>query len=238
MKLVIPKQHGAWAMLVIPFLLNMFASHPKWGHLFLFFAWLFFYLATYSFLQMIKLRKQNLYMKSFIHFFIFALLFVSVPLFNEPALFYFGLSLLPLFCINVYYTKTKNERAFLNDVIAIINFGIGGLASFYYGAHTIDETATLLFSLHFFYFFGTILYVKTMIREKRNIRYKYYSWVYHVGIVFVLLLFQHYAFALAFLPSAVRAIVLYGKKIAMKTLGMVEILNAVYFFFIIIIFGV
>ncbi|AHK39360.1 ywiC-like family protein [Bacillus anthracis] len=54
MKLVIPKQHGAWAMLVIPFLLSVILGKPTIYHIPLFIAWFFIYLATYPFLMYIK----------------------------------------------------------------------------------------------------------------------------------------------------------------------------------------
>lgn len=54
MKLVIPKQHGAWAMLIIPFLLSVILGKPNMYHIPLFLAWFFIYLATYPFLMYIK----------------------------------------------------------------------------------------------------------------------------------------------------------------------------------------
>ena len=36
MKLVIPKQHGAWAMLIIPFLLSVILGKPTMYHIPLF----------------------------------------------------------------------------------------------------------------------------------------------------------------------------------------------------------
>ena len=66
MKLVIPKQHGAWAMLVIPFLLSVILGKPTMYHTPLFLAWFFIYLATYPFLMYIKQkRKKSIYMLQF-----------------------------------------------------------------------------------------------------------------------------------------------------------------------------
>ena len=58
MKLVIPKQHGAWAMLVIPFLLSVILGKPTIYHIPLFIAWFFIYLATYPFLMYIKQNEK------------------------------------------------------------------------------------------------------------------------------------------------------------------------------------
>ncbi|WP_191663919.1 YwiC-like family protein, partial [Bacillus pseudomycoides] len=45
MKLVVPKQHGAWGMLLIPFILSVILGKATFYHIPLFIAWLFIYLA-------------------------------------------------------------------------------------------------------------------------------------------------------------------------------------------------
>ena len=61
MKLVIPKQHGAWAMLIIPFLLSVILGKPTMYHIPLFLAWFFIYLATYPFLMYIKQNGKRVF---------------------------------------------------------------------------------------------------------------------------------------------------------------------------------
>ncbi|EZP78790.1 hypothetical protein H839_02941 [Parageobacillus genomosp. 1] len=46
-KWIVPKQHGAWAMLIVPFLLGAYAGGFTWLHVPLFVGWFFLYLATY-----------------------------------------------------------------------------------------------------------------------------------------------------------------------------------------------
>ncbi|WP_374722706.1 YwiC-like family protein [Peribacillus tepidiphilus] len=41
MKNFLPKQHGAWAMLLIPFWLGVAASHFSFIHILFFIGWLF-----------------------------------------------------------------------------------------------------------------------------------------------------------------------------------------------------
>lgn len=236
MKPVIPKQHGAWAMLIIPFLLNVLLGNPKIGHIPLFLAWLFLYLSTYPFLMSLKkTKKQKEFIKSFVFFFLSALLFLLYPLLDEPRLIYFGVAMIPFFYINMYFSKQKQDRALLNDIIAVFIFGIGGLASYFYGTGIIDEKAVLIFLLIFLYFLGTIFYVKTMIREKKNVKYKYVSWAYHIGLQAVFIIIGQFGFALSYLFSTIRAIILYGKKVSIKTIGITEILSSVFFTIIIIL---
>lgn len=235
MSILLPKQHGAWAMLVIPFLLSMIASIVTIWHLFLFFGWFFLYLMTYPFTMLCKGKKKEYYLKwVYIYSFLSlcCLLIVGV---HESDLIYFGLSIIPFFCINLYYAKKKKERAFLNDIAAIIVFCIGGLASYYLGEKHLNVEAWQLFIYSFLYFLGTTFYVKTMIREKNNQAFKYYSWIYHVGVLLLIILVGDNWLIIAYIPSAIRAFALYGKKLSVMKIGMIEIFNSLYFCIVMII---
>ncbi|PLS15490.1 hypothetical protein CVD28_22505 [Bacillus sp. M6-12] len=61
--------------------------------------------------------------------------------------------------------------------------------------------------------------MKTMIREKKNLSFKYISWGYHSGIIGLWTLTGHWIVMLAFLPSLIRAVCLYGKKISVMKVG-------------------
>ena len=58
---------------------------------------------------------------------------------------------------SILYSKyvlrsSKNERALLNDVSAIIVFCIGGLISYYFSMKLIDKTALFIALISFLYF--------------------------------------------------------------------------------------
>lgn len=127
MKLVIPKQHGAWAMLIIPFLLSVILGKPTIYHIPLFIAWFFIYLATYPFLTYIKQRRKREYLHAAIVYFLIAFVFGMISLLYEWRILLFVIVMIPFFIVNMYYARQKNERALLNDVSAIIVFCIGGL---------------------------------------------------------------------------------------------------------------
>jgi hypothetical protein len=63
MKLFLPKQHGAWAMLIIPFWLGVIEGGFMWKHVPFFFGWLLLYLATYPMLLLFKKKKLQFYTK-------------------------------------------------------------------------------------------------------------------------------------------------------------------------------
>ena len=155
--MVIPKQHGAWAMLIIPFLFGIDIGQATWLHFPLFVAWFFLYLATYVWTLMIKKQATVRHQKWFATYMLIALIFVAFPLAYKPSLIYFGLSMIPFFIVNMYFAKKKKERAFVNDVAAIINFSIGGLGSYYIGTGHIDEKALFLFIASVLFFIGSTI---------------------------------------------------------------------------------
>ena len=141
----------------------------------------------------------------------------------------------PFFLVNTYYSKKKNERAFWNDAAAIAAFCVGGLAAFYAGRGELTLEAFELALFSFLFFIGSTFYVKTMIREKKNERYKWLSWGYHALLIVGLIAIGEPFAVLAYAPSVIRAVYLYGKSLPIMKLGMLEIANAAYFFIAMIV---
>lgn len=236
-KLFIPKQHGAWAMLIIPFWLGAAATEIIWQHIPFFLGWLLLYLATYPMLFLFKKKNIPFYRKWTFIYLVPALVFLMVPLFTTPSIVSFGLAMLPFFAVNAYFSSKKNERAFLNDLSAILCFGIAGLASSYLPNGSLTPNGWMAFVSSILFFIGSTFYVKTMVREKKNIRYKYLSWSYHLIVFLLWILLGEWIIALAFIPSLIRAVVFYGNPLGMMKLGVYEIVNAA-LFFIIILFAI
>lgn len=91
-----------------------------------------------------------------------------------------------------------------------------------YGGGEDWRVATELFLLLVLYFIGTALYVKTIIRERKNIRYHYASVIYHL----VILLFATWLKLPLFVPFLIfliRAIWLPKLGLKAKQVGMAEI---------------
>jgi hypothetical protein len=236
MKLLLPKQHGAWAMLMIPFILGIGAGEFSVMHIPLFIGWLFLYLATYPMLMFVKGKKKTLYLKWSIIYLFIALIFLAIILIYEWKMFYFGLTMLPFFLINTYFAKKKKERAFVNDVTAIVAFCVGGVASYYLGTGSFDQTALFIAFLSFLFFLGSTFYVKTMIREKKSQSFRWFSWSYHILLlIFILLFVNPIMISLAYVPSAIRAFVCYSQKLSIMQVGILEIINSVYFLIVLLL---
>ena len=226
---MIPKQHGAWSMLILPFLLGGIVGGWTIAHIPFAIAWLFVYMGTFFLFQYIKQRKKSQELLRTVVTYLTIATVAAVPVFlSEWRLVWFVLAMIPFGLVNAYFAKIKDERNVWNDVSAVTSFCIGGMASYYLGARVLDETMMWMFVLPYLYFLGSIFFVKTMIREKKSLFYRNVSWGYHSLLVAIFIAFGYPVLALAYAPSLVRAVAFYGKKIPIMKIGIVEIANSVF----------
>ncbi|WP_214797442.1 YwiC-like family protein [Exiguobacterium sp. s5] len=226
---MIPKQHGAWSMLILPFLLGGIVGGWTLAHIPFAIAWLFVYMGTFFLFQYIKQRKKSKELLRTVVTYLTIATVAAVPVFlSEWRLIWFVLAMIPFGLVNAYFAKIKDERNVWNDVSAVTSFCIGGMASYYLGARVLDETMMWMFVLPYLYFLGSIFFVKTMIREKKSLFYRNVSWGYHGLLVATFIAFGYPVLALAYAPSLVRAVAFYGKKIPIMKIGIVEIANSVF----------
>jgi hypothetical protein len=234
-KLFLPKQHGAWAMVIIPFWLGAIEGGFVWQHIPFFIGWLLLYLATYPMLLLFKKKKLPFYTKWTFYYMVPAVLLLLFPLFGNFAIIYFGLLMIPFFIINAFYSAKNKDRALMNDFSAIFAFSFASLASSFLGAGKVTPMAFFVFSSSVLFFVGCTFYVKTMIRERKNVHFKWLSWIYHIVIPLLWLFLGYWIAAIAYVPSLLRAIGFYGKPLSTKQVGIYEIGNASIFFIIIAI---
>lgn len=226
MKFKKPNQHGAWAMIIMPVLFGIFLSQFNFYQLLFFASWFMIFFFIDNVLFYMKQRKKQIgYLKGASLFLGIATLLLLPVIIHEVRTLLFFIAMMPFACVNVYFASQRNERNILNDFSAIIIFSIAGLIAYFLGNHTVDINMLYVFGFSFMYFVGTTFYVKSMIREKKNIKFKYYSFGYHVLLV-VLGFIIHPLVGIAIAPSLVRAVYLYGKNVKPMKIGILEIANA------------
>ena len=195
------------AMLLLPFAIGMEAGRPTWYHIPLFIGWILLYLATFPILTAIKRRTTAPYLPSFL-FIIPALLTLGITIWKDWHLILFGLLMVPFFLVNIYFARKNQERSFLNDLSTVGSFGVGGLASYFLGTGQLDQRAITVWIITMLFFIGSIFFVKSMIREKSNITFRWIAWGYHLLVVAVSFIVGFAWLSLAFLPSTIRAVFL------------------------------
>lgn len=232
-KIVLPHEHGGWAMVSVPYLFGVLAGTPRLAHILLFIAWLFLYLAAYPFLQSLKRKKQRTHLLTYSAIYgVIAIAALVYPLILAPELFYFGIPFALLLLVNIWHVKQKSERAILNDFCAIIIFSLGGAASYLLGGGGWDQEMLMIVLYNFLYFMGTAFFVKTVFRERGNAAWENASKIYHVIILLIPLLLGHPLMLLPFIYPLIRTFLFSGKAMRPMKAGIVEIIGAVQFLII------
>ncbi|WCK55490.1 YwiC-like family protein [Aneurinibacillus sp. Ricciae_BoGa-3] len=236
MKLLMPKQHGAWAMIAVPFLAGIGASHAVWLHIPLFLGWLSLYLASYPLLLAVKsVNKSGEYARWTAIYSAAALVFLLPPIWSRPALIWFGVAMIPFLAINFSFAKHKKERAFINDICAVMEMSLGGPASYFAATGQINAISVLVWLLSTLFFLGSVFYVKMHIRERNNMAFHRASLCYHIAVPCAVALTGLLLLSAAYIPSLVRAYVCNGRQLTPRTIGIIEICNSIVFTVVLIV---
>lgn len=239
MKILLPREHGAWGMLFAPLLVGMFAGGARGYHVLLFLGMLAVYLATYPLIQWVKNPKRNSELKGWIAGYGAAAVVPGLPLlFKYPGLIWLALPAGTLLLVNIRFAIRKKERHMLNDLAAIGGLSFGGVAAYYVGVQAFDLKAWLVWLSCLLLFFGSVLHVKSLIREKGNRAVKTVANLYHAVLVPLPILAQ-FAYpellpykwlALAYAFSAVKVwFTPFHSTVRPLTIGILEIANTVWF---------
>ncbi|HEU4962683.1 MAG TPA: YwiC-like family protein [Bacilli bacterium] len=241
MKLVLPREHGSWGILFAPLLVGTIVAGAGWAHLLLFSGALAAFLAAHPLILWLKNpQKHKAMLRWTIGYGVAALLFGLPLLYAYHPLFWVvagaGLTLL----LNIWFAVTKRERHLFNDIVAIGGLSLGGVAAYLIGAGTQmwSFEALWIACAPLLLFIGSALHVKTMIREKGNLRFKRLAAGYHLLLLVAPMLtaalwpdvFPYPWLWLAYLVSALRTwLTPFGATRRPLTIGLIEIGNTVWF---------
>lgn len=234
MKLLVSNQYGAMVMALMPFLYGVLLSRPIPQHLLLLFAWISLYLMSYPFLNFFKGKSKTEYKKWSIIYGIISLIFAIPCIIYNWHIIVFFFAFFPFLLINIYFTRKKDERNIWNDFAGVTIFIIVGMAAYYFPDSLFDEKIYWIVIYFGLFFIGTILYVKSVLRERKNPRYFYASIIFHFICISIFLGLQQYIVTLAFFPAFIRSVYLPYKGLSVKQTGMIEFIISGLFFIILI----
>ena len=190
LRLWIPNQHGAWAMLVLPLGVGAVRGELGWLHLWLLVAWLVAYLAYFATTVWLKSGRKTRYLRPVQVYGGVLAVAGGGLLVAEPQLMRWGVVFAPLLAASLAYSARRAERAVANDVLTIVATSL--MAVIAYGLGAPDDGAWLpgaghgpgwaLAAASAAYLVGTALYVKTMIRERGNHAMYAASVAYHLVV--------------------------------------------------------
>lgn len=227
----IPRQHGAWAMLTVPPVAGaVLGGLSGWDGVLLP-AWLLAYAAAYHAQEYVRLRRISPNPRAARRHrapaaaFAAGLAVLGAALALARPWLIAAAAMTPFFAVNIVYAYRNDERATLNGLAAVIPACAMLLVSYRLGAGHLDAAAWSAAAACLLYFAGSVLYVKTMIRERRSRAYRLASGAYHGLSVIAAALLQPWL-AAVFGFYLVRALVLPGRGLKVPVVGAVEIVNS------------
>ena len=217
----VPPQHGAWAMLAVPWLGGVLTAGFHWVHLPLLGAWLAGYLCSYYVLQAVKTRRPARFRAQLLLYAPLAVVLAGLVVAVRPQVLAYAPVYALLSACNALYARRRRERALLNDIASVVQSCV-----MVFVAATVAGTppgeVVPVFAAVLLYFTGTVLYVKTMIRERDNPAYLRASVTYHAAAAAAATLLGGLP-AVVFTLLLARAVVIPRFRLAPKHVGMIEL---------------
>ena len=259
----IPKEHGSWAMWVVPLLIGfMVASVWNWRSLVLIAAALGFFLGRYPLALLIKTRhrpnthRAYLWRWTLLYGGITALcgiwlVFVQQLWLLVPLGMLGGL----LLAFHLWLVARRQEMSVIGELTGIFGLALGAPMAYYTAAGQMDLTALILWVVNVLYFGGTVFYIKLKVRQQprqpapahlseRFVKAKaclgYQTMALTVVLLLVTLKLAPLLTPLALIPATIK--VLWGvghwqdkKSLSLMRLGLIEIFHALAFTVLIVI---
>jgi hypothetical protein len=208
-------------MLVVPYLAGLLVAGWSWVAAPLAGGWLAGYLLSYYAFQAVKSGRPGRWRDQLALYGAVTLVLVAVVVWARPAVLWYAPAYAILLSVNGWYAWRRRERALA-----------GGLASVVQSCLMVLVVATVAgadpaaaagaFAACTAYFAGTVLYVKTMIRERGSASYRRWSVAYH-AVALAVAVWWGPALAGLFGWLLVRAWLLPGRSLAPKQVGLIEI---------------
>ena len=227
----VPPQHGAWAMLVLPYLAGMIVAGFRWPDIPLLGACVTGYLLSYYALQVVKTRRPARLREQLLLYGAITIPLTMVVVFARPQVLWYAPAYAGLLAVNAWYAWRRQERAVLNDIASVAQSCLMVFVTATVAAVPPSEVL-LAFLTVFCYFSGTVYYVKTMIRERGSVTYRRVSVAYH-AVIFGIAVWlsgiapSHLPLAVVFGWLLARAWLLPGRRLSPKQVGLIEFGNSV-----------
>jgi len=220
----VPPQHGAWAMLVVPYLAALLVAGATWVDAPLLGAWLGGYLLSYYVFQALKSRRPRRYREQVTWYAALTAPLALLVVWARPAVLWYAPAYAALIGVNAWYAWRRRERALANDLAAVAQSCLMVFVVATVAGRPLAPVVGVFLACAA-YFTGTVFFVKTMIRERGNPSYLRWSVAFHLG-AFALGLWLGPALAAFFGWLLVRSWWFPRRPFTPKQLGFIEIGNS------------
>jgi YwiC-like protein len=249
----LPREHGAWAMLYVPFVLGTIAglrtSHFSPTIIFLLLSVTFIFIARQSLFDWLVARSRATWdAAAFRTMFIYvglSSMFGSLVVFVYHRELLLGIAALTvlLLAFNSWQVVRRKDRAVLSEALAITGLTLAAPASYYVCQGEWNYDAWMLWAFCSLYFASSVFYVKLRVhslnRRRDDLRQR--SWrecaLYHMLLLFVLIALNATGttnpyILTAFLPVLIRTVWHLRRpssQISLKRIGLLEIAYSLVF---------
>ncbi|GAA4412489.1 YwiC-like family protein [Fodinibacter luteus] len=221
-----PNQHGAWAMLATPLAVGILASGPAWVHVPLTGFWFAGYFAFFATGLWLKARRRPRYLPPVRAYAVLAAVLGALTLALDPGLLRWA----PLFVVplgvGLVASARRDDRSLWSGLATSAGSSLMVLVAYDAGGGTDWARAWTLTAVVAAYFAGTVLYVKTMIRERGDERFHWLSAIAH-GAATVAMTWVDPWLVVVFALLTVRAAVLPAYRLSPKVVGIGEVVATV-----------
>lgn len=231
-----PPQHGAWAFLIVPAIIVSFLGAGNGIGLIFLLTWVSGYPVSYFLGRALIMRirrgswtaKAKTELQSAIPWIVITFFGASYMVALRPWLLMYGIFVIALWSVSIYLSWAGRERGIANDLLLV------GLASMepvlmYQVAKNhsslvgIPHGIWVAAMMSMLFFAGSVVHVKSLIREVKNRNWHTGSVVYHLVVLAVLLaVARPWYLAVPFSLALVRTI-LVKPGLRPGTLGVVEL---------------
>ncbi len=252
---VLPKEHGAWGVLFIPFFVSAaVASCFDLKMILLLFGIFFLYISRKSIEELFRASKHNdRLIKN--KFYYFLIIFITVGLlFIIPIFLLYDLTWLPAFgfifiClqwINILQIRKRKQRTVTAELIGIAGLCLSAPIAYYVATGEIEKTALLMWIISFAYFARGVLYVKLRLsvvaaraqfadlyeRMKYSKGYIFFHLALITSTFFLLIMFQKPFLIISYLPIAIQSFLGISRmntKLNVPRIGYIEVSHSILF---------
>lgn len=226
----VPNQHGAWAMLVAPYVVGLVAviadGRFELADVTLFGLWMVGYFAFFATSLWLKARRKPRYLPPVRAYVIASAALGLITLALQPAIATWAIVFAPVLGLGLFFAYRRDDRSLASGATTVSAACLmpavvyaGGLFDFVrgLGSPSYDLIAAVCLAC-LGYFFGTVLYVKTMIRERGHVSYVVASVAWHVGCVLVTAIGSDWLLAAGVTPATWWALLVFFGLMAARSL--------------------
>lgn len=227
----LPPEHGAWAMLLVPFLLGTFSASPTWTSALLLISWLASYLTSYFALRWWRARHRThrgvrFRAPTVVYGTVLTLSGVTLVA-GAPWLLVAALLFVPFEALAVWYALHGRERSWVAGVASATAASLMAPVAYAVADGRDEQLAAALFVICWLAFVGTVLHVKSTIRERGNPRFRRLSIAFHaIALVVATAIDPWLALPFGFL--LVRAVAVPQQGWRPARIGAVEIVGSIF----------